>query len=109
MDSNSVVNLWLSYDEIGRAALRIQQEKALAAAERVDQFISECENQIGWTTHSEWRSLTADQQRYDFVSLLRKNPAITELTYLDSTGKEQLKVSRLEVDSVSSAKDFSTE
>ena len=57
---------------------------------------------------AEWRfAIKPDQQRYDFVRLLRQVPAITELSYLDGQGKEQLKVSRLEPDSVGSGKDFS--
>jgi hypothetical protein len=46
---NGAVNLWLNYEEAKRAAVSVQQEKAQAAAERVDAFISDVENQIGWT------------------------------------------------------------
>jgi signal transduction histidine kinase len=106
---NGGVNLWLNYEEAKRAALRVQQEKALAAAERVDAFISDLESQIGWTTRAEWRRVTREQQRYDFIRLLRQAPAITEVSYLDPGGMEQLKVSRLEPDQVGSGKDFSAE
>jgi hypothetical protein len=49
------------------------------------------------------------QQRYDFIRLLRQAPAVTEVSYIDPAGKEQLKVSRLEPDTVGSGKDFSAE
>jgi hypothetical protein len=89
--------------------VRVQQEKAHAAAERIDQFVSEIESQIGWTTRQEWRRLPLEQQRYDFLRLLRQAPPSTELSYLDGTGREKLKVSRLEPDAVGSGADFSAD
>ncbi|MDB5558251.1 MAG: multi-sensor signal transduction histidine kinase [Enterovirga sp.] len=106
---NGAVNLWLNYGEAKRAAVQVQGEKAQAAAERVNEFVSEIESQIGWTTRAEWRRVSLEQQRYDFIRLLRQAPAITEVAYLDPAGKEQLKVSRLEPDQVGSGKDASAE
>ena len=104
---NGAINTWLSYNQARSAALDVQEEKARSAAVRVGEFLTEIETQLGWTTGAEWRFAKPDQQRYDFVRLLRQVPAITELSYLDGQGKEQLKVSRLEPDSVGSGKDFS--
>src|SRR5918997_2963314 len=84
---NGAVNLWLSYEEAKRAALQVQQEKAHAASERIDQFVSEIESQIGWTTRQEWRRIGLEQQRYDFIRLLRQAPPITEASYLDGSGR----------------------
>ncbi|HUK06348.1 MAG TPA: ATP-binding protein [Stellaceae bacterium] len=106
---NGAVNMWLSYTEAKTAAVRVQEEKAVAAAARISQFIEEIEQQIGWTTHAQWSSGTLDQRRYDFVRLLRQVPAITELTQLDGDGKEQLKVSRLAMDVVGSGTDYSND
>lgn len=106
---NGAVNLWLNYEAAKSAAIGVQQEKAQAASERVDAFISDLESQIGWTTRAEWRRLPLEQQRYDFIRLLRQAPAITEVTYIDPAGKEQLKVSRLEPDTAGGGKDLSTD
>lgn len=105
---NGVVDLLLNYGDAKRTAIEVQREKAHAAAERVESFISEIESQIGWTTRAEWRRISPEQQRYDFIRLLRQAPAITEVAYLDPSGREQLRVSRLEPDVVGSGKDFST-
>ena len=105
---NGVVDLTLNFEEARRNAIEVQREKARAAAERVEAFLSEIEGQIGWTTRAEWRRVSPEQQRYDFIRLLRQAPAITEVAYLDPNGKEQLRVSRLEPDVVASGKDFST-
>ena len=104
---NGAVDLFLNYGDAKRNAIEVQREKAHAAAERVEAFISEIESQIGWTTRAEWRRISPEQQRYDFIRLLRQAPAITEVAYLDPSGKEQLRVSRLEPDAVGSGKDFS--
>ncbi|MGU3417763.1 sensor histidine kinase [Methylobacterium sp. D54C] len=105
---NGAVDLTLNYQDAKRTAIETQRTKARAAAERVDAFLSSIEGQIGWTTRAEWRRVSPEQQRYDFIRLLRQAPAITEVAYLDPAGKEQLRVSRLEPDSVASGKDFST-
>ncbi|MBV8962601.1 MAG: GAF domain-containing protein, partial [Hyphomicrobiales bacterium] len=101
--------MWLSYGEAKSAALGVQQEKAQAAAQRVGEFIGEIENQMGWTTRLEWSRVPLEQQRYDFTRLLRQVPALTEVSYLDGKGKEQLKVSRLEPDVIASGRDFSSD
>ena len=88
---------------------RHQQEKAQGAAERIDRFVAEIEQQIGWTTHAQWSAGSLDQRRYDFVRLLRQVPAITELVEIDGKGREQLKVSRLAMDVVASGSDYSTD
>jgi signal transduction histidine kinase len=106
---NGAAQIWLSYSEAKRSALRVQQEKAQAASERINGFITEIEGQIGWTTRQEWRRIGLEQQRYDFIRLLRQAPPITELAYLDSEGREQLRVSRLEPDAIGSNIDVSSE
>jgi signal transduction histidine kinase len=106
---NGAINTWLGYEKAKSAALEVQAEKARSAAVRVGEFLADIETQIGWTTGAEWRFAKPDQQRYDFVRLLRQVPAITELSYLDGQGKDQLKVSRLEPDSIGSGEDFSND
>ena len=70
-------------DEQLRESLeRIQQEKAVAAAQQVEQFITEIERQIGWTTHPQWADGPVDQRRYDFIRLMNQVKAITEVVQL---------------------------
>ena len=104
---NGALDVWFSYNEAKQALVRIQQEKAEAAAQRIAEFVDEIERQIGWTTHAQWSAGTVDQRRFDYVRLLRQVPAITELAQLDSDGHEQLKVSRLAMDAVGSGTDYS--
>jgi PAS domain S-box-containing protein len=105
--ANSAFDFWFSYKENQTALVRVQQEKADAAAQRIEEFVGEIESQIGWTTQAQWAAGSLDQRRFDYVRLLRQVPAITELSEIDGEGKEQLKVSRLAMDAVGSGEDFS--
>jgi signal transduction histidine kinase len=104
---NGALDVWLAYGEAKQAALKVQQEKAEAAAQRIQSFVAEIERQIGWTTHAQWAAGPVEQRRFDYVRLLRQVPAITEIVQLDAEGKEQLKVSRLAMDVVGSNQDWS--
>jgi len=44
------VEIYFSYVEHRAALVRIQREQAEAAAAKIEQFIKEIENQLGWTT-----------------------------------------------------------
>ena len=104
---NGGFDFWFGYQENKAALVRVQQEKADAAAQRIQEFVEGIERQIGWTTHAQWSAAPLDQRRFDYVRLLSQVPAITEVSELDKDGKEQLKVSRLAMDVVGSGKDFS--
>ena len=82
--------------------VRIQREQAEAAAAKIGQFVSEIEGQLGWMTQLPWTAVTPEQRRFDALRLLRQVPAIAELSLLDDAGREQLRVSRMELDVVGS-------
>jgi len=44
---NSGFDLWFSYEENKAALISAQQQKADAAAQRIEQFVAEIKNQIG--------------------------------------------------------------
>ncbi|MGQ0584347.1 MAG: ATP-binding protein [Reyranella sp.] len=104
---NGAFDMWFAYGTARQALGRLQQEQANGAADKVGQFITEIERQIGWTTHPQWAAAAVDQRRFDFIRLQRQVPAITELTQIDGSGKEQLKVSRLAMDAVGANTDLS--
>jgi signal transduction histidine kinase len=105
--TNGLSEIVFSFQEHKTSLIRIQREQAEAAAAKISQFIKEIESQVGWTTQLPWSAGTIDQRRFDGLRLLRQVPAITELSQLDSTGREQLRVSRLAMDVVASKADFS--
>jgi signal transduction histidine kinase len=107
--TNGIFEIWGSYRENKEALIRIQHEQAEAAAAKIGQFIKEIESQVGWTTQLLWSAATTEQRRFDALRLLRQVPAITELSQVDASGKEQLRVSRLAMDVVGSGIDLSKE
>ena len=107
--ANGVFDVYFSYQEQKASLVRIQREQAEAAAGKIGQFIGEIESQVGWTTQLPWSAGTLEQRRFDALRLLRQVPAITELAEIDSSGHEQLKVSRLAMEVVGSGTDVSKE
>ena len=103
--SNGIFEVFFYYREHKAALIRIQHEQAEAAAAKISQFIKEIESQLGWTTQLPWSA--ASDRRFDALRLLRQVPAITELSQIDSTGKERLRVSRLAMDAIDSGLDLS--
>jgi signal transduction histidine kinase/putative methionine-R-sulfoxide reductase with GAF domain len=122
----SLVELYFSYRETQRAIVREERAKAVAAAGRIEQFLKEIEQQVRETTRTAsddpdasqvgpgrlgfregLGAALADQRALDFVRVLRNVPAISELSYLDLSGREQVRVSRLDLDVVGSGEDFS--
>jgi signal transduction histidine kinase/CheY-like chemotaxis protein len=107
--SNGIFDVFFYYQEHKASLIRIQREQAEAAAAKIGQFIKEIESQLGWTTQLPWSAGSIEQRRFDALRLLRQVPAITELTQLDATGKERLRVSRLAMDVVASGADLSND
>ena len=107
--SNGVFDVLFYYQEHKASLIRIQREQAEAAAAKISQFIKEIESQLGWTTQLPWSAGSIEQRRFDALRLLRQVPAITELSQVDATGKERLRVSRLAMDVVGSGTDFSND
>src|ERR1700712_3154431 len=105
--SNGIFEVFFYYREHKAALIRIQHEQAEAAAAKIGQFIKEIESQLGWTTQLPWSAGSLQDRRFDALRLLRQVPAITELSQIDSTGKERLRVSRLAMDVVDSGLDLS--
>jgi signal transduction histidine kinase len=109
--ASGAIEIYFSYQENRAALVALQREKALGVASRIEDFIKEIERQIGWTTQPQLGAPAAAmyQRRVDYLRLLRQVLAITEISHLDSEGKEQLRVSRLAMDVTGSGIDFSHE
>jgi signal transduction histidine kinase len=106
---NGLFEIWGSYRTHKATLIQIQHEQAEAAATKIGQFVNEIQSQLGWTTQLLWSTETIEQRRFDALRLLRQVPAITELSQVDASGKEQLRVSRLAMDVVGSGLDLSKE
>lgn len=96
-------------ENLARLSL-LQQEKAVAAADKINSYITSLERLLQWTTlpQSPAGDDTLQLRRFQYLKLLRQAAAISEVRFLDENGFEQLLVSRLSTDVIGSEKDFST-
>ena len=101
--------IWSSHQDNKAALASLQHEKALAAAARIEQYISGIEQQLKYAALPQIGAGDIELRRIEFLKLLRQVPEITDIAQLDGAGREQLLVSRLTMDSVNSGKDRSQE
>ena len=107
--TNGLLDIWFSYQEQRSLLVRIQQGQADSAATNITQFVKEIESQMAWATLLPWSAKAWDEWRFDAVRMLRQVPAITELTQLDSDGRELFRMSRHAKDVIASELDHSHE
>ena len=108
--SNGLLEIYFAYQESKSVLAQIQREKAATAALRIEGFVKEIERQMGWTTQPRLAAGGGlEQRRLDYLRLQRQVPPITEITYLDAQGREQLRMSRLDMDVIGSGADLASE
>ena len=109
--ASGAIGIWFSYRESVAHLVALQAEKAQSAATRIEQYMLDIEHQLSWTAlpHTDSGGDALEQQRIEYLKLLRQVPAITEVAWIDAAGREQLRVSRLAMDSLGSGTDLSRE
>ena len=89
---NGVFETWFTYREVTQLLSNSQSEKAEAMARRIEQYVAEIERQISWATRAS--ATTLEQRRSDYALLLQQVPPVDRVIQLDSSGKEQLRLTR---------------
>jgi len=103
------VGLYFAYQENKEALASLQREKAAGAAARIEQFVSQIEQQLAFAALPQLGAEGLEQRRIEFLKLLRVVPAVTDIAQIDLRGREQLAVSRLAMDVAGADKDRSQE
>ena len=100
--ASGALSLYFGYGENKQALFALQREKADAAAYRIEQYVKTIEHEIGWTALPRVLDGTSaiEMRRIEFLKLLRQAPQITEAVWIDRAGIEQVRVSRLAMDSL---------
>jgi signal transduction histidine kinase len=108
---SGALSLLFSWREIQAHLLALQAEKAQGAATRIEQYILDIEHQLGWTAFPRMDPAAdpVDQRRIEYIKLLRQVPAVTELVWIGTDGRERLRVSRLAMEAVNAGTDLSQE
>jgi signal transduction histidine kinase len=109
--ASAALSLTFSYRESRDHRIALQSEQAHGAAARIEQYIADIEQQLGWTALSGMNAggSPMELRRIDYLKLLRQVPAITEAAWIDPQGREQVRVSRLTMDSQGEGVDRSGE
>ena len=94
------VGLYFTYRDTRALLDELQQEKARAAAARIAYFIASLEQQLRGVTFIPQRAgAAAREQRYiELLKLLRLAPAVSDAAWVDATGHEHARVSRISRD-----------
>jgi signal transduction histidine kinase/HAMP domain-containing protein/predicted transcriptional regulator with HTH domain len=107
--ASGAITIYFTYQETKAALANLQHEKALAAASRIEQYIRQIEQQLTYAALPQLDASDVELRRIEFLKLLRQAPEVTDISQLDAAGREQIAVSRLGMDNVSSDKDRSQE
>jgi adenylate cyclase len=105
---SGLIEGYFSYLENQTALVGVQRAQAAGAAARIEQFVREVERQVRDRPQAApTAAVTLEQRRSDLLRLLRQVPSLTDVSYLDAAGHEQMRVSRLAVNVAESLEDYS--
>ena len=107
--TSGAISVYFSYQEHKTALGSLQQEKAIAAASRIEQYIRQIQQQLAYAALPQLDASDVELRRIEFLKLLRQVPEVTDIAQLDGSGREQVLVSRLGMDVLGSGKDRSQE
>ncbi|MEP7098840.1 MAG: GAF domain-containing protein, partial [Dokdonella sp.] len=99
------ISIYFTYQETRTALANLQNEKALAAASRIEQYIHQIEQQLVYAALPQLDPSDVEARRVEFLKLLRQAPEVTDIAQIGPDGREQIAVSRLGMDSINSGKD----
>ncbi|HUQ74247.1 MAG TPA: hypothetical protein VM183_05925, partial [Burkholderiales bacterium] len=103
------IGLYFSYQENKTALANLQHEKALAAAARIEQFVLQIEQQLAYAALPQLGVEGLEQRRIELIKLLQRAYAVTDVTYIDPSGREQIAESRLKMSEIGTRRDWSQE
>jgi signal transduction histidine kinase len=96
----SVIQLYFSYQESQAAIFRNERGEAARAALQINQFIRAMRAQVSAILPAPGLDYSFESRSLDFTSLQRRETAITDTSYIDKAGKEQVFISRLELNRI---------
>jgi signal transduction histidine kinase len=105
---SGLASMYRTYVETRAALLAVEREHAVSASIRIQNFVENIERQIGWTLLPQVTSGAdpVEARRFDYLKLLKQVKEITEATYIDAQGREQVLESRLQRSVYGSGKDL---
>jgi signal transduction histidine kinase len=105
---SGLAGMYNTYTETRANLLAVEREHAVAASIRIENFVDKIVTQIDWLPLPD--SVTSkdpQKRRFDYIKLLKEVKEITEATYIDANGHEQVRESRIGMSAYGSGKDLS--
>ncbi|MCI0797218.1 MAG: response regulator [Chloroflexi bacterium] len=99
---SGAVELFFGFQDRRDALSEFERERAASAALAIERFIGEIVQQVEGAANNPQPASAAglERRRLYYLGLLKHVPAITDISYLDAKGEEQLRVSRISVDMI---------
>ena len=98
--SVGLTELYFSYQDSKRALARVERDKASAAAASIKQQMQDLVRELETVAQPTVAKGAAGlaERNQDFHRLLDREKLVSQLSYLDATGKERVRTSPLEID-----------
>jgi signal transduction histidine kinase len=103
------ISIYFTYRETTTALASLQQEKAVNAASRIEQYLRQVTQQLQYAALSQLGAGDVELRRNEFLKLIRQAPEVTDISLIDADGREQIAESRLGMSVVGSGRDRSAE
>ena len=81
---SGAMSVYFSYQENKSALASLQQEKAVAAASRIEQYIHQIEQQLAFASLPQLDAGDVEVRRIEFLKLLRQAPEVTDVAQIDA-------------------------
>ncbi|MCB8822532.1 adenylate/guanylate cyclase domain-containing protein [Microvirga rosea] len=107
--AHGISEAWFGYRDQRARLDQLLGVEARSAAAKIQAFLDEITNQLGWLVQLPWTDEPDERRRTDALRLLRQVPAIVSLTFVDGAGRERLYVSRIGLNRSESRTDRSGE
>ena len=98
--ASGLAGLYFAYRDTRALVDELQQEKARAAAARIEQYLQALEAQARGAilVPRGGEAISEEQQYVELLKLLRVAPAVADVAWIDAAGVERLRASRVERD-----------
>jgi len=107
--SVGLTELYFSYQDSKRALTQVERDKASSAATSIEQLTQKLLLELESVAQppTEQGAAGLKERNDDFHRLLDRDELISQLSYLDASGKEQVRTSPLELDRIGQGPDLS--
>jgi len=107
---SGLTSMYRTYVETRAAVLELEREHADAASIQIENFVDSIVRQINWLPlFPAVATAKPLDRKFDYIKLLKEVKEITEATYVDAQGREQVRESRIGMSSYGSGKDLRDE